>query len=95
MKGSGDGAASMICALGERLGALHIHDNDKRKDFHAIPFSMDIDFESVVKALEKINYKGYLTLEVIGYLKSFDKDNILEGMIELAQSDRMIEKVTQ
>ena len=52
MRGSGDGAVNMIRALGNRLAALHIHDNDRWHDSHQIPFSMDIDFVATVDALE-------------------------------------------
>ena len=51
MRGSGDGAPYMIRELGHRLQALHIHDNDRLHDSHQIPFSMDIDFVEIAKAL--------------------------------------------
>ena len=76
MMGDDVSAVAMIKKLGHRLQALHIHDNDKRHDHHQIPFSMDIDFTSVVKALKEINYKGYFTLESNDYLKNFTKDNV-------------------
>lgn len=63
MKGSDTTAVEMIEALDYRLQALHIHDNDRWHDSHQIPFSMVIDFEPIVKALKRINYKGYFTLE--------------------------------
>lgn len=56
-------APEMIRALGPRLSALHIHDNDRHHDSHAIPFTMNIDFDGVVKALREIGYSGYFTLE--------------------------------
>ena len=56
MKGSQTSAVQMIKALGNRLQSLHIHDNDKLHDSHQIPFSMDIDFVSVVSALKEIKY---------------------------------------
>ena len=44
MKGAGSGAAAMIRALGPKLEALHIHDNDKIHDSHQLPFSMKATF---------------------------------------------------
>ena len=70
--------------LGKRLCALHIHDNDKRHDSDQIPFSMQIDFDAVVRALKEIGYNGYLTLEADQYLKDYNKDNVFEGMKDLA-----------
>lgn len=90
MRGSGTGAVNMIHALGHRLQALHIHDNDKWHDSHQIPFSMDIDFEAVVKALKDINYQGYFTLEAVNYLHNHTAENIFDGIQELAQSARKL-----
>lgn len=86
MKGSDTSAPEMIRALGSRLQALHIHDNDKLNDSHQIPFSMDIDFDAVVRALKDIEYKGYLTLEADRYLGAYTEDNIFDEIKNLAQS---------
>lgn len=90
MKGSGDGAANMIRALGHRLQALHIHDNDKLHDSHQLPFSMEIDFVAVVKALKEIGYGGYFTLEADQYLNSFDHGSIFTGMQNMAKAARKL-----
>lgn len=90
MQGSGDGAANMIRALGHRLQALHIHDNDLLHDSHQIPFSMDIDFTEIVKALKETDYKGYFTLEADCYMKSYDKNNAFDGVVKLKESARRL-----
>lgn len=90
MKGSGSGAVNMIRALGNKLQALHIHDNDRLHDSHQIPFSMDIDFDSVVKALKEIGYSGYFTLEADQYLRCFDQDNVFDGMKNLAAAAKKL-----
>lgn len=90
MRGSGDGAVNMIRALGDRLKALHLHDNDRWHDSHQIPFSMDIDFPAVVKALREINYQGYFTLEADCYLHKFSAENVFEGIEDLAKSARRL-----
>lgn len=90
MQGSGDGAVNMIKTLGPRLQALHIHDNDRIHDSHQIPFSMDIDFNSIVKALKEIDYKGYFTLEADQYMKPYNKDNAFEGVLKLKESVRKL-----
>ena len=93
MKGSGDGAPYMIRELGNRLQALHIHDNDRLHDSHQIPFSMDIDFSEIAKALKDINYQGYLTLEADSYLNDFKEENVFEGMKNLAKSARELDEL--
>lgn len=90
MKGSDTSAPEMIRALGNRLKALHIHDNDKLYDSHQIPFSMNINFDEVVKALKDINYQGYFTLEAEQYLKTYNKDNVFEGVKKLADSAKKL-----
>ncbi|MBQ8545469.1 MAG: sugar phosphate isomerase/epimerase [Clostridia bacterium] len=93
MRGSGDGAPNMIRALGSRLQALHIHDNDCLHDSHQIPFSMDIDFNAIAKALKDIDYQGELTLEADQYLGAYNKENVFEGVCELAKSARRLEQL--
>jgi len=63
MMGDLASAEGLVRALGKRLKALHIHDNDRWKDLHQIPFSVNIDFKKVTDALKEIGYDGYLTIE--------------------------------
>ncbi len=86
MMGEGTSAPQMIRALGKRLQALHIHDNDRHHDSHQIPFSMQIDFEAIVKALKEVEYSGYLTLEADCYLNAYTPDSVFEGVKELYES---------
>lgn len=90
MKGIGTSAAEMIRALGNRIGALHIHDNDKWHDSHQIPFSMDMDFTQIVAALKEVGYSGYFTLEADRYLSKYDSENVFDGMKELAAAAKKL-----
>lgn len=90
MVGSGDGAVNMIKTLGHRLQALHIHDNDRLHDDHQIPFSMNIDFMPIVKALKEIDYKGYFTLEADSFMKPYNKNNAYNGVVKLKESARIL-----
>ncbi len=90
MKGLSTTAPDMIRALGHRLGALHIHDNDRWHDSHQIPFSMDIDWSAVAKALADIGYSGYLTLEADSYLKAYTPETLEQGLHALAESVRRL-----
>ena len=90
MKGVNTSAVEMIHALGNRLQALHIHDNDKWHDSHQIPLSMDIDFVPIVKALKEIGYNGYFTLECGTYLKSYNKDTVYSGIKNMADTVRKL-----
>ena len=90
LRGSGDGAVNMIRALGYRLQALHIHDNDHWHDKHQIPFSMNIDFGAIVKTLKEINYQGYFTLEADTFLRDYNTDNIFDGVLKLKESAKKL-----
>lgn len=90
MKGTNTNAVEMIKALDGRLKCLHIHDNDKWHDLHQIPFSGQINFEPIVEALKDINYDGEFTLEASSFLKEYNKDNILDGVKNLAESARKL-----
>ena len=90
MRGSGTTAVEMIKALGTRLQALHIHDNDKWHDSHQIPFSMDIDFEPIVEVLKESDYSGYFTLEADSFLQVYTKENIFGGIKKLADSAKKL-----
>ena len=92
MKGLDTDSEKMIHALGDSLQALHIHDNDMWHDSHNIPFSMNIDFERMIKALKKIGYKGYFTLEADAYLKTegYTSDTVFEGAKRMAEAARRL-----
>lgn len=51
--------------FGERLAALHIHDNSIVKDDHQIPYTGKVDFEDVGKRLAESGYDGTLMLEIL------------------------------
>ena len=93
MKGLNTGAVEMIYALGHRIEALHIHDIDKRNDNHEIPFSLNVDFGPIVKALKDINYSGYFTLEAVTYLRKFTPENVFDGIKDLADSAKRLAKM--
>lgn len=90
MYGLGTSAPEMIEALGHRLMALHLHDNDLKRDRHQIPFAGSIDFSAVVRSLKKIGYTGYMTLEADTHLKGFTPENVYSGICELSSAARRL-----
>ena len=86
MQGSGSGAVNMIHALGSKLQALHIHDNDRHHDDHQIPFSMNVNFEAIIRALKEINYSGWFTLECGNYLAGYDSNSVFYGVQDMANA---------
>ncbi len=90
MRGLNTSAPEMINTLGDKLQALHIHDNDLHFDSHQLPYTMNIDFEAVINALAEVNYNGYFTLEADRYLSSVNStpENILYGIENMAKTAR-------
>lgn len=90
MRGLGTSAPEMIRALGPHLQALHMHDNDRWHDSHQIPFSMQIDFAAIMRALHDVDYKGDFTLEADRYLSSCQGDDPARRVRELADVARRL-----
>ncbi len=59
----------LIHALGNRLVALHIHDNDKRFDLHNLPYTNKINYAEILEALREIGYKGDITFESESFIQ--------------------------
>lgn len=72
---------------GERVKALHVHDNDFVNDCHTMPMMGEMDWDSITKALADINYSGNFTLESDGFFKGMGKDeNILLQALKLKEA---------
>jgi len=60
--------------LGSYIKHIHIDDNHGYNDDHLIPGEGNINFQKVILDLKKINYKGFLTVELgFGYTIAPDK----------------------
>lgn len=53
-----------LAKYGNRLAALHLHDNDGTGDKHMFPFSGTVNWEHIMKKLKDLHYEGTLTLEI-------------------------------
>lgn len=71
----GTTAADMIRELGhDRLGCLHVHDNDYKKDRHLPPYFCDLDWEEITQALADIDYMGDFTFEADNLFLNFPEE---------------------
>lgn len=55
----------LLDLYGDKLSALHLHDNDGKEDAHALPFTGAIDWRRISKKLKEINYNGAIALETL------------------------------
>jgi sugar phosphate isomerase/epimerase len=53
----------LLGKFGDRLGALHLQDNDGTADQHIMPFDGNIPWDETMARLRKTGYNGALTLE--------------------------------
>ncbi len=92
---AGREAQDCIRALGDRLGALHIHDNDYLDDMHTLPGLSEMDWEEITKALADINYTGDFTLETDHFFDSLCTVEETECGLRLAAliGRKMISKI--
>lgn len=90
MRGLNTSAVDMIRTLKHHVQALHIHDNDLINDNHQIPFSLNIDYAPIVKALKDIDYTGYFTLEANAHFKANPGQDTFSGVLEMAHAARRL-----
>lgn len=70
--------AAMIRSLGHRVKALHVHDNDGYTDQHTVPGHGIADWDSIMQALEDIDYEGTLSSEACGFTEKCGPENAME-----------------
>ncbi len=85
-----EGAPTIIRALGDRIGCLHVHDNDKFDDWHTLPFTGKIDWEEVCKALREVDYKGHFTFEADAFLRKFPNELVYDALLLLEKTGRYL-----
>lgn len=61
----------LLDLYGDKLVALHLHDNNGSEDTHELPFTGAVDWCRITNRLKSINYKGAVALETLN--KGFDK----------------------
>lgn len=54
----------LLNLYGDKLMALHLHDNNGKEDLHALPFTGKIDWLTLNKKLNAIDYNGTVALEI-------------------------------
>ncbi|MBQ8943633.1 MAG: sugar phosphate isomerase/epimerase [Clostridia bacterium] len=85
----GSDAATMIREMGaNRITCLHIHDNNGIDDNHTLPYTRNIKWDEVLKALGEIGYKGNFTYEADNFLKKFPDpliETCLKFMVEVGR----------
>ena len=79
--------ADAIVKLGDRLvdGCTHVHDNCGDADSHTLPYYGKVNWESVMKALAEIGYRGDLNYEASGFVKDVPVELRPDGLAYMAK----------
>ena len=91
-------AGQMIRILGhDRVGALHIHDNDNIWDSHHVPYQGVLDWDDICGVLREIRYEGDFCMEVLDkvyYRHYTDQAMLLKAIAFAADTGRhLISKI--
>ena len=62
---------TVIRALGSRIEALHVHDNNARQDQHLFPYMGIVDWDRFVLGLKEIGYRAPLSFETYNALNAY------------------------
>ena len=81
-----------IMTMGSTLKALHIHDNDGKKDLHTAPFLGTLNYDSLMRGLIDSGFDGYFTLEADGFFKYRRSSRMKEPNGRLAHPTLEIKK---
>ena len=90
MRGLSTDSATMLRTLGRHVRALHVHDNDCHRDSHELPYTMQMDFDSIARALADIDYQGDITLEACYYWKDATAEEQPTRLANMAAAARRL-----
>jgi len=73
--------ADCLSKYGDKLAALHLHDNDGLNDQHILPFGGNVNWDRIMTKIKELNYRGVLALEIdaqySGVLDEYSADGFL------------------
>ena len=82
--------------LGDRVVALHVHDNYGVTDDHSVPYCGVTDWNRFILGMKKINFKGYFNFETGGIQKALPPEMATDVMKFIAATGRyLVGKIEQ
>jgi sugar phosphate isomerase/epimerase len=71
-----------IYKLGDYLKLVHLSDNDGTRPYHYQPGRGNIDFKNIIETLKKVNYDGYVVIDISGIENIMEEAVKMKNMIE-------------
>lgn len=84
-----------VLGMGERLFAIHVHDNDAYSDQHLLPYQGTVDYESFARALAQAHYAGDMTMEVVNAANGMPEAMVRPMLQALFEASRHLAKRVQ
>ena len=72
------------------LKALHVHENDRSRDQHLLPYSGNFDWDKITAALKEINYNGDFTFESTNFFAPIPNELIEDALRYCAKMGRFL-----
>ena len=76
---------------GDRLVALHLHDNGGKHNQHQLPFDGSINWSTVMKGIERTGYQGAISLEPMNW--DYEHLSIRDYLILSAQRAKRLDNM--
>jgi len=74
----------LLGAYGDKLMALHLHDNDGQDDQHRIPGEGTINWDTIARKIQSTNYNGPMSLEVTNEFSKRYSNILAQGFLKAA-----------
>jgi sugar phosphate isomerase/epimerase len=71
-----------IYKLGKYLKLVHLSDNDGTSPYHYQPGKGNIDFKNIIETLKRVNYDGYVVVDISGVDHIMDEAVVMKNMVE-------------
>ncbi len=81
---------NMVRVLNKNINCFHIHDNDGVHDSHETPFTMNLDWNDLAKAIKEINYQGDLIIEICGIKNATLEETLKRNKLQVEAGHKLI-----
>lgn len=82
----------VVVELGNRIEALHLHDNNGISDQHIAPYMGILDWDRLCKGLREIGYNGVLSFETCNALLTYPSELAPQTLSLISAAGRLFAK---
>ncbi len=87
---------SALMAIGDRVEAFHVHDNDGINDQHVSPYTGRLDWQRFIEGVKAIKYDRAMCFETFNTTNKYPKELIPDALKLIARTGRYFaEKISE